>query len=872
MIGQTISHYKILEKLGEGGMGVVYKAQDTKLDRFVALKFLPPHLAASEQDKARFIQEAKSASALNHPNVCTIHDIQDHEGQIFIVMEFVDGQTLQEKKSSLSLKQGIDYGIQIAEGLAAAHEKGFVHRDIKPENIMIRKDGIVQVMDFGLAKLAGSSRLTKMGSTVGTLGYMSPEQVQGKEADHRSDIFSLGVLLYEMIAGRSPFSGAHETAILYEIVNVDAPPMSSVKPELDPELDRIVLECLQKEPDERYNSVKDIAKDLKRFKRESSRSRMSRISQSTYVPVEGSQRERKQSTIFTKERIVWISLMLVTAALFISSVIIGSDTEKKSPLTVNFTIQPPEKAILYETTVSPNGKIVAFTATGEGVTLLWIRPLSSLSAQSLPGSENAQFPFWSTDSRYIGFFADGKLKKIDVTGGTPIVICDVLEGLGGAWNASGEILFSDQGGLFRVSSAGGLRKQVTFLDSVTKESSHCWPSFLPDGKRFLFLSLRVADMASTTYLSSIEDTARVQIIRADANAVFVAPSKVLYLNNRTLMSQEFDLDKNVLSGEPHPVATNVGKTSRLALGDFSYSSAGILTTGGGRSVNRQFVWFNRSGQQIGIACPAGNYFDIALSPSGKYAAVQRVDVQTNNSDIWIVDLSRSLLSRFTFNAAVEDDPVWSADGKYVYFSSAIDDQYNIHRKAANGIGSQEVVTPVGLSQRPMDISRDNKSLLYQVDNSKAGSDIWILDLDNTKKTRPYLASEFSDNYPHLSPDGKWLAYTTNESGKMEVYVQSFSATGGRWQVSVNGGSQPYWRQDSRELFYIAPDLKMMSVVINPGATFDFELAKPLFLTRVDSYDAPKRYVAAENGQKFLMNIPVGLEFANPISVTINPDL
>ena len=276
MIGSTISHYTILEKLGEGGMGVVYKAQDTKLDRFVALKFLPSHLAASEQDKARFIQEAKSASALNHPNVCTIHDIQEHEGQMFIVMEFVDGHTLQEKKSSLSLKQAIDFGIQIADGLAAAHEKGIIHRDIKPENIMIRKDGIVQVMDFGLAKLAGVSRLTKQGSTVGTAGYMSPEQVQGLETDHRSDIFSFGVLLYEMITGRSPFTGAHESAILYEIVNVDVPPPSSIKPELDVELDRIVLECMDKDPNERMQSIKQVAIDLNRFKRSSSRTRMSK--------------------------------------------------------------------------------------------------------------------------------------------------------------------------------------------------------------------------------------------------------------------------------------------------------------------------------------------------------------------------------------------------------------------------------------------------------------------------------------------------------------------------------------------------------------------------------------------------------------------
>jgi len=426
--------------------------------------------------------------------------------------------------------------------------------------------------------------------------------------------------------------------------------------------------------------------------------------------------------------------------------------------------------------------------------------------------------------------------------------------------------------LFRVSAGGGVPKQVTFLDSTAKESSHRWPSFLPDGKRFLFVALRVFDETSTTYLSSITDTTRIPILSSDANVVFAPPSNVLFLNNRTLMSQQFDLDKGTLAGEPHPVAVNVGYVPILALGDFSYSQAGILTTGGGRSVNRQYAWFTRTGQQVGVACPPGNYFDIALSPSGLSAAIQRVDVQTNYSDIWIIDLPRSLLSRFTFDPAVEDDPIWSSDGKYVYFSSTKEGTYNIHRKVSTSVGSPEVVTPAGLSQRPMDISRDGRYLLYEVNNPKTSEDIWIRMLDSTKESHPFLASEFSEGFPRFSPDGKWVVYTSNESGKNEVYVQSFSASGGRWQVSINGGSQPRWRQDGTELFYIAPDLKLMAVETKTGVTFDFGLAKPLFLTRVDSYDAPNRYIVAGNGQKFLINIPIGDEFANPITVTINPDL
>ena len=367
MIGQTISHYKILEKLGEGGMGVVYKAQDTKLDRFVALKFLPPHLAASEQDKARFIQEAKAAAALNHPNVCSIIDIQEHDGQMFIVMEFVDGQTLQDKKGSLTQKQAIDYGIQIADGLAAAHEKGIVHRDIKPENIMIRRDGIVQVMDFGLAKLVGVSRLTKQGSTVGTLGYMSPEQVQEQETDHRSDIFSFGVLLYEMLTGRSPFNGAHESAILYEIVNVDVPLMSSVKPEIDPELDRIVLECMEKDPNERMQSIKQVAIDLNRFRRTSSRTRLSRTFSTASFPkmkpesvIQSDSSAIPSRSFLETPRLPWIiaGILFLVAAAILASHFLYVPKDDLRP--VRFAISPPEKGAFESDApvVSPDGQRV----------------------------------------------------------------------------------------------------------------------------------------------------------------------------------------------------------------------------------------------------------------------------------------------------------------------------------------------------------------------------------------------------------------------------------------------------------------------------------------------------------------------------------
>jgi serine/threonine protein kinase len=440
VIGQVVSHYKILDKLGEGGMGVVYRAEDTKLKRFVALKFLPPHLAASEGDKARFSQEAQAASALNHPNVCTIHDIQEYDGpggsrQMFIVMEFVEGKTLREARSTVTFKQAVDLGIQIAEGLSAAHEKGIVHRDIKPDNIMVRKDGIAQVMDFGLAKLAGGvSRLTREGSTVGTAGYMSPEQVQGLEADHRSDIFSLGVLLYELLTGQMPFKGVHETALMYEIVNVDPAPMSSVKPEIDPSLDAVVLECLEKDPRDRYQSAAEVAKDLRKYKRESSRQRASRVSSvrpalqpSGIAPPTGGRDEAAFApapVVKGNNRVApWIlsGILFLVAAAAIAYHLIAPPPPAEKPVMKSLII-PPSKTIFNMTNgghiaVSPDGGSIAFVATDtNGIDRVCVRRIGSLTALALAGTEGAIYPFWSPDSRKIGFFSRGKLKNVEAAG------------------------------------------------------------------------------------------------------------------------------------------------------------------------------------------------------------------------------------------------------------------------------------------------------------------------------------------------------------------------------------------------------------------------------------------------------------------------
>jgi dipeptidyl aminopeptidase/acylaminoacyl peptidase len=362
------------------------------------------------------------------------------------------------------------------------------------------------------------------------------------------------------------------------------------------------------------------------------------------------------------------------------------------------------------------------------------------------------------------------------------------------------------------------------------------------------------------------------ILESEVNVAFAPPSQLLFLKSRTLMTQTLDVDEGILVGEPRPIASDVGYVNRLALGDFSYSSAGILTTGGGRAVNREYGWFDRTGKQLGSACPPGNYFDIALSPSGRHAAVQRVDIQTNNSDIWIIDLHRKVMSRFTFEASVDDDPVWNGDGTYLFFANAGGGTYNIFRKTFTGVGSPEPVTRPGSPQIPCDISRDGKLLLYTIGSYMASQDIWILDISNPDNRKAFIHSEFDEAYPRFSPDGRWIAYCSDESGTAEVYVQSHAASGGRWQVSTNGGSQPRWRPDGRELFYVAPDLRLMSVEIRAGSTFDFDTPTALFQTRMDNFNAPNRYVVVENGAKFLINVPIGEEFANPVSVSVGLNL
>ncbi len=899
MIGQTISHYKVLEKLGEGGMGVVYKAEDTKLKRTVALKFLPPHLAASEQDKARFIQEAQAASALNHPNVCTIHAIEEYESQLFIAMEFVDGQTLREKSrgdvtSPLPMKQAIDIGIQIADGLAAAHEKGIVHRDIKPENIMIRKDGIVQIMDFGLAKLRASgskiTRLTKEGSTVGTAGYMSPEQVQGQDTDHRSDIFSYGVLLYELLTGQLPFKGVHETALAYEIVNVDATPMSALKPDIDASLDAIVLECLEKDINERAQSIKQVAVDLKKYKRESSRQRVSRVTavrpaySSSQTIVQPSEDLKPSEGLSQLGRLPWIVAGTFVVVSFVLAFLYFNRPHEEAQV-IRATILPPDKMLFNNsaggqggghTALSPDGTKLAFIAVdSSNKSHLFVRNLANLTAQELNGTGDAYYPFWSPDGKFIGFFAGGKLKKIDLSGTPPLALCDAVSGRGGSWSQQGDIVFSPNAfePLYKVSAAGGTPVAVTALDTVLRERTHRWPVFLPDGNHFLYFA-RVTGTGGGInerdglYVGSLDGTINKRIGRGQGNIAYAA-GYLLFPTERTLMAQPFDIKKFELKGDPSPVAYQLQYDAGFNKANFSVSQNGILVYQSGtvQGINRLTI-VDQSSKKVTNVGEIGEYLVAKFSPDGKKLAFDLFDTQARNVDIWIYDLVRNIRTRFTFDASPDRNPVWSPDGSRIVFRSDRKGRYDLYQKSISGSTNEELLLASNLDKNPLHWSSDGKYILYIITDPKTKFDIWVLPLFGDKKPFPFVQTEFSEAGARFSPDVRWIAYVSDESGKNEVYVRPFPGPRSVQQVSINGGTTPRWRKDGRQLFYISGDNTIMSAEVNvSNSTFSVGAVKPL-IDFISSGGSTLQDITGD-GQRFLQLVIPQETAPTPLTLVAN---
>ena len=892
MNDKTISHYKILEELGRGGMGVVYKAEDTKLDRVVALKFLPPHLATSAQDKARFVQEAKAAAALNHPNICTIYGIDEYEKQLFIAMEFVDGQTVREKRGTISFKQAIEVGIQIADGLAAAHEKGIVHRDIKPENIMIRKDGIAQIMDFGLAKLRNASsqinRLTKEGSTVGTAGYMSPEQIQGQDADHRSDIFSYGVLLYELLTGQLPFKGVHETALAYEIVNVDAAPMSSVKPDIDPNLDVIVLQCLEKDPRERSQSVAQISLDLKRYRRESSRQRMSRITAARPVlQAPGDARQTGALSGITGEsafagrgKRFWLPWSIAAACTlgFLTLAMIHFREIPAELPSINASVDPP-RGYTFDNTIgghialSRDGTLLAFVAVdSSGKSSLWVRPLNSSSGRQLAETYGAEFPFWSPDNKFIGFFVPGKLKKVSVSGAPPIVICDAPSGRGGTWNQDGVILFApsfDLVGIHRVSASGGISTPVTHLDSTRNESNHRWPHFLPDGKHFVYTtqgSVRTPDYAGAIYVASLDSSVNKLLIKVSSNMAYHG-GYLLYVRQGSVVAHPFDLTRLELSGDASPIAEKIEFSGDKSRGMFSISNNGMITYQVSGNNTSLLSMVDRDGKKLNDVTDRTIVQGARLSRDGANVVFDSPDPESRFSDIWICDLTRKINTRFTFDQSAEWNPIWSPDGKSIVYSSDEQGSGDLYLKNANGTEADHLLLKDLTPKQPTDWSPDGRYILFQRFVPNSYWDLWAIPAAEEGKPFIVLQSKFEEVAARFSPDGHWIVYQSDESGKQEIYVRPFPSGEGKWQISSYGGELPFWSHDGKVIYYNRPGGGLMSVGVNDaGSAFIVGSAHSLF-------NIPRSYVfdASRDDKHFLVGTLSGTQSSPPVTLVTNWD-
>ncbi len=872
--GIRLGPYEILSPLGAGGMGEVYKARDTRLDRTVAIKVLPQHLSSSPEIRQRFEREAKAIASLSHPNICALYDVGRDGETEYLVMELLEGETLSDRlaKGPLKLEQTLRYGIQVAEALDKAHRQGFAHRDLKPGNVMLTKTG-VKLLDFGLAKvlvpptsdpgltafptLAGSPNLTSAGTILGTFQYMAPEQLEGKEADARSDIFAFGAVLYEMATAKKAFSGNSQASLITAIMSSEPVPISTVAPMTPPAFDRVVKTCLAKDPEDRWQSAHDVAGELKWI---------SEGSQAGAPVVIVARRKHR-------ERLAWTLAVLFFAAGALATVGYFHRAPKPA-MPVHFEVFPPGKGTFNNTdspvTLSPDGRQMVFGVREEtGRSYLWVRSLDSAEARRLDATEDAYDPFWSPDGRFIAYGAGGpKLQRIPAAGGPVETICEMTDGRGGAWNRDNVILFTTNGGvspIFRVHASGGTPVPVTALDRSRGETGHWRPRFLPDGRHFLFVIRSTQPQNTGLAVGSLDSKEVRRLPGIDSSASWAPPGLLFFVRDRTLMAQRFDADRIALKGDPFPVVKNVEYVPVWGSAAFSVSDNGILAyQSGGRAI-RRLVWFDRSGKQGEPLGEPGEYRnDPRISPDGKRVATLRVDPEARSADIWLFEVARGVGSRLTFDPSIEEYPIWSADGNAIFYDSNREGVANLYRRSASGAGSEELLFKSDQWKNPMDVSADGRFLIFQESAPKTRLDLWILPLAGERKPTPLLVTPFEETQARFSPDGRWFAYVSDESGKREVYVQPFPTTGSKWQVSARGGTTPSWRRDGKEIFYVAPDFMRKAVPIRIGATFEPDAAIDLFQTP-NSWGSD----VTSDGQRFLVNIPAGDNPPSPINVVLN---
>ncbi len=876
--GTRLGPYEVLSAIGAGGMGEVYEARDTKLSRSVAVKVLPSAFATDPQRLVRFQREARMLAALNHPNIATIYGLEQSSDTACLVMELVPGKTLADrvKAGPVPVEEALKIAVQIADALEAAHDRNIIHRDLKPANVKVTPEGKVKVLDFGLAKAFEwdeasedmnnsptlSHAATKQGIILGTAAYMSPEQAKGKAVDKRTDIWAFGVVLYELLTGKPAFHGEDIGDILASVVKTE-PAFDALPPNLPSSIRLLLQRCLRKDRRQRIPDAGIIRIE---------------IEDALLAPKDVGASSAASKKRDRRERVAWTAagvLTLTTIALAIGFVL----RAPTSPEPIRFFVWPPDTWSLMGAgtlttgpiSVSPDGRRIAFLASSaDGKSILWVRSIDTLSAQSLAGTEGALRPFWSPDSRFVGFFANGKLKKIDVSGGPPITLCDAIEVLGGTWNREGVIVFSpaQNSALQKVSATGGVPSAVTALGQG-ESIGHRMPFFLPDGRHFLYRASNTGGGGGPVYVASLDSSERKLLLNSDSSNVVYAQNHLLFLRETTLMAQPFDPQRLTLTGDAFPIAEQIQTQGNPPAGVFSASENGVLAYQTGSSVNGfRLTWFDRSGKQIGILGDPGIYGDLELAPDGKRASVSIMSAGKGRN-IWIYDVARSLKSRYTFDASSDAPSIWSPDGSRVIFSSNRKGHFDLYENVSDGSGTEAPLLEDDLEKAPDSWSPDGRFILFTSSGGPTGTHLFVLPLSGDRKPFPFLKTQFSETYGRFSPDGRWVAYRSNESGTGEIYVAPFPGPGGKRQVSTAGGNWPRWRRDGTEIFYIAPDGKLMVAAVNgKGSSFEVGTVKPLFETHVfNGFRYP--YDLTPDGQRFLFSTVPGQTSQAPITVVVN---
>jgi serine/threonine protein kinase len=871
--GTKIGPYEILSPIGAGGMGEVYRARDSRLGRDVALKILPDSFARDNDRLRRFEQESRAVAALNHPNILAIHDVGEHNGTPFLVSELLEGETLREilSEGALSQRKTIDYGVQVAHGLAAAHEKNIVHRDLKPENLFVTRDGRVKILDFGLAKLTEklppidgvtlTSSPTAVGTVMGTASYMAPEQVRGQAVDPRTDIFAFGAVLFEMLTGKRAFLRDTPAETMTAVLKEDPPETTAPSHPISPALDRIVRRCLEKNPEQRFHSAKDLSFALASLSGTESSTTLRTLPPET-------------------RRIPWALWAAIATASFVVAVATWF-LASRQPAKPRMQFAIAVSGEVSHMALSRDGSMLAFVSPDEnsGRPVLFLQHIGSPNATPLPGTDGANFPFWSPDGNYIAFFANGKLQKIAIAGGPPQVLANVQAARGGSWGTRNVIMYAPDASsnIWRINADGTGPASVTDRVRISEDSTHRWPVFLPDGNHFLFFASNFSnqkdDRVSGIYLAALDGKERKLVTPCHSSFGYDSGHLFYADDQRQLVNIAFDTSTGAVSGSPSVIAGTVGfQPSTYWTALTAAENGTLIYSASAEGARSALTWIDRSGKELGRVGDPGIMYNPTLSPDGSRVAVDITDEKANNIDVWIENTNAPGSSRFTFDPAEEVVGVWSRDGKTIAYRINFEGGPILELKPATGLEREHPLLKAAPEDDtiPNSWSPGDQQILW-TRQTPSGSHLELARMSDGKTTR-FLSGPGNQTNGQISPDGKWVAYASDESGNWEIYVTTFPAAVGKWQVSTAGGSEPRWRGDNKEIFYIGTSGVLMSVPVNADSTFSPGVPAPLFQihgrapissTDVFSYDVSK------DGQRFLVNRYVKPEKIAPLNIVLN---